>query len=75
MKNRELKPCPFCGGKACIRFCRHTYTIPTYAVETGEEEYWVVRCEKCSIQYPAWGHPKTEQEAIEIWNRRADDGT
>ncbi len=58
MKNKiELKPCPFCGGMASIR----------------AERYWQpamrknVICTKC---YANSGWFKTENAAVEMWNRR-----
>ena len=58
----ELKPCPFCGGKA---FC--TNVLPTY----GCDVMYRVFCEDCNINTPSkW----TEEKAIEAWNRREEDG-
>lgn len=55
----ELKPCPFCGGKAKIR----------------SEKYWqpnVRRNVICTNCFANTGWYKTEDEAIEAWNRRAE---
>lgn len=62
----ELKPCPFCGcGEAGTKW---------------HSGYWSVRCgynhdstqsEHC---FQDWGEFATEKEAVEAWNRRADDG-
>lgn len=56
----ELKPCPFCGGKADAQ---NTYAIGV----------WEAFCTVCGAHtgYPAGGC--TEAEAIEAWNRRAND--
>ena len=51
----ELKPCPFCGGKAELSY-RYLF-----------ECFWVV-CEQCGTESAAFG---TEDGAIEAWNRRA----
>ena len=59
MSEIELKPCPFCGGKAEIEF------------STICPELCSVLCRKCKIEtYGA----KNIQQATETWNRRADNG-
>ena len=50
----ELKPCPFCGGKA--------EAIRVYANE------WYVQCTICPCTMI--GGYYTEKEAIESWNKR-----
>ena len=61
----ELKPCPFCGGKALLSH-DHTGLGTSY-----------VRCEKCGLEsirfYKSFDHA-SDDEAAEFWNRRADDG-
>lgn len=64
----KLKPCPFCGGEAMIVFC-------------GYDSVPQVRCNNClalmggdSKSYSAVKGDlffKTQDEAIEAWNRRA----
>jgi len=56
----ELKPCPFCGGKAYF-----------YNYDKGYEEnnYFMIWCDNCECaETPQF---KTEQEAIFAWNKRA----
>lgn len=54
----KLLKCPFCGGKARLR-----KVIDNCFVECG----------KCWAHGPnVLGCEKTEEEAIEAWNRRAD---
>lgn len=58
----ELKPCPHCGGKAKV----------------GCEKYWQPRVSRriiCAKCYSSSGWYSTEEEAIEAWNRRCNDGT
>lgn len=57
----ELKPCPFCGGEAKIR----DYSTPDTDPEID------VFCTNCGGQTFVY---ETEGEAIEAWNRRAEDG-
>lgn len=62
----ELKPCPFCG-------CDEAGTKWHYG-------YWSVQCgynHDCTPSahcFQDWGEFQTEIEAIEAWNRRADNG-
>ncbi len=62
MAKYELKPCPFCGGKARL----------IYAYQMT-----AVKCQKCKVlgkpvlDYYEQGDGKAE--AIEFWNRWADD--
>ena len=65
----ELKPCPFCGGKAVLD---HKY-------DRGIYQYSYVRCENymCRIEGKAFAvQPSYSADdfAIEFWNRRAKDG-
>ena len=55
---KELKPCPFCGGKA--------------EIEMDDSWYWNyhVLCQECKIGTDCY---ETADEAIEAWNRRADE--
>lgn len=55
-----LKPCPFCGGVAKIRFF--------------ERKYYRVSCEDVECECVAEsGYHLSEKEAIDAWNRRAED--
>ena len=57
--NETLKPCPFCGG------------MPIAVVDDETEGDFGVKCFVCGgCIYP---EKKTLDEAIEIWNRRAND--
>lgn len=59
----SLKKCPFCGGKA-----RYVYSMPLNYVE----------CTKCkalgAIIVDAYEQRDGKKEAVDAWNRRADDG-
>jgi len=59
---KELKPCPFCGGKAFVR-----YVMPCSTVQ----------CEKCGASTGVFSDWYEEadgrQKAIYAWNRRAND--
>ena len=64
----ELKPCPFCGRKPS-KVKQHY--IPGTALI-----YYTVECKaqasKCLVK-PKTTFCKTEEEAINAWNRRAGD--
>lgn len=59
----DLKPCPFCGGKAKIDEW-HNFDKDLFTVECACNN-------KCNVR-PMTHFCKTEQEAIEAWNRRAE---
>ncbi len=57
MSNR--KSCPFCGSEQTI-----TWHIGHY------DKPWVNECCKCHALGP---HAATEQEAVELWNKRVKE--
>ena len=62
----ELKPCPFCGGKAEIE---HEYIFGF--------EYSTIKCEKCRVKTAPIKVSFTyssDERAAEAWNRRTNDG-
>ena len=61
MENRELKPCPFCGGKEVeIKGLDHFGIMVFNAM-----------CKKC---YATGGVARTQEQATQAWNRRAENG-
>ena len=60
----KLKPCPFCGGDAEIRM--NTF---------GDSEVGYYRAVCFGKEAHCLDHwSDTREEAIEIWNRRVEDG-
>ena len=59
---KELKPCPFCGGKAVL----HEYK--TYKDHAMVYQYYVA-CRDCGTENPALGVNSAE-EAERRWNHR-----
>ena len=66
----ELKPCPFCGGKAKL-YATITRTYPNHC-----KHYCY--CEKCYATGESFSDLENDGssvfKAIEAWNRRADNG-
>ena len=56
----KLKPCPFCGGEAEVREAKYL----------GLKGF-VVTCLKCGIETRLMAG---KNQAVWLWNRRADDG-
>ena len=51
----KLKPCPFCGGEACIlEICGYDMPFEVFCGCGGRVAYY-----------------ETKEEAIDAWNRRA----
>ena len=77
---KELKPCPFCGGKAHIKILSKTYGNRKEGID------FKVKCEKCGVEanqayfFEIEFCPETElgirviederEKAIADWNRR-----
>ena len=61
MMNKELKPCPFCGGEAMLD-TRRVEDSTSYGVMC-----FTPGCCALNTIYP------TEEMAIQAWNRRTTD--
>lgn len=61
-----LKPCPFCGGEANI--CSYR----TYVNSSLVRKYYV-SCKVCGIELPTCQSSENKSDAINNWNRRAND--
>ena len=64
INTNELKPCPFCGGKAEIHDCGEFDNESLNILYNGESGAHCTQCNIATLPYP------NEQEAIEAWNRR-----
>ena len=89
MKETELKPCPFCGGEAELRFEN------PQLVEEGYRKYHLrasvfVKCKRCFFAREAYSafvdldidrmefvgsflESQPTKHVVKLWNRRADD--
>lgn len=66
MNNTELKPCPFCGKSAFTMLEEFSSGDKAwYVLHWGYEECYIKRC--------IGDYFDTEEEAVEVWNRRIDD--
>lgn len=76
----ELKPCPFCGGKAKV-----DKVHPSFMLKKLHYLYFAAGCTKCNVTTPLFrtkksGSPlmneyydeEAKQKAIEAWNKRVD---
>ena len=57
----EVKPCPFCGGKACLVVDPSLH--PRY-------RYYGIKCTECGIETKFYFKAEF---AVEEWNRRAEE--
>ena len=69
----ELKPCPFCGGKADTYDCEGEHdifdTITLGYVDTEHYTKYGVYCTECNCMI---AEQLTEQDAIDLWNTRTE---
>lgn len=70
----ELKPCPFCGGKATVMVCDGS---GSFYADIGTEVFFgrkmthcLTMCKKCGIRTKAY---LTRRGVFNAWNRRATD--
>ena len=68
----ELKPCPFCGGQARMKYGKYNL-LGAYGTEETERKWARVYCIKCGISQPIRINP-TKEQAIEYWNMRCENG-
>ena len=80
MKDVELKPCPFCGGKAKIVCCEYNMSNiyqsgPEYRIIHSHEENMNCPIAQYGIYDALIGvyTYNTKQEAAEAWNRRVNN--
>lgn len=71
--SEELKPCPFCGGKATLKAVTKSYGLTIwcacdcgartdgYCPDTNKEDDTIENIEEC------------KKRAVKKWNRRAND--
>lgn len=60
--NVELKPCPFCGGKASIYVSPFSGRVTAWCTNKG-----------CGVN-PFTCYTKEIDKAVSYWNRRISDG-
>lgn len=57
----QLKPCPFCGGKARLK---------TWVIDL--ETYYIVNCRKCEVK-PSTARHTNIKYAVKAWNKRGGE--
>lgn len=65
----KLKPCPFCGSTD-VEVINALEEQPEMELIGLTKDNWNVVCNEC---HAFGGTQRTEAEAIEAWNRRAND--
>ena len=68
MEQKELKPCPLCGGEVEIHGGLEEWQPTFYDPDSGGNPYYIV-C-KCGVSFEI-GYCERD-EIIEAWNRRAE---
>lgn len=66
----ELKPCPFCGGEAEELYIKRKKLFAKF-FPPYTSHFAYIRCKVCVATS---GLKWTRENAIEAWNRRADNG-
>lgn len=59
----KLKPCPFCGGKSWV-----------LKIPNESNKKYVVVCKDDDCGASLGNYSETREEAINAWNKRADNG-
>lgn len=71
----ELKPCPFCNGKAKVKVCdgsgHYCADVETVFAYGRRMTHCLIRCEKCGVKTKAY---LTRRGVFNAWQRRADNG-
>jgi hypothetical protein len=69
----DLRPCPFCGGKAA--FGTVTYGEKTVAYQHWDQDtFHKINCIICGTDNCGLVGHRTQSDAAEHWNKRATDG-
>ena len=69
-KIKELKPCPFCGGKAFIISATHreVYDVFPNGLKAGYIEMFMARCSICGASSD---YSRSLENVAALWNARA----
>lgn len=72
MSEIQLKPCPFCGADAQLYVIPYGAITPLYDVECTRCSARIGRTRETFQASKGYLHFKSEQEAAEAWNKRAE---
>lgn len=65
MNTEEMKPCPFCGGRAAVR-------IRTFDIFNNEAYVECTKCKARTNAVPAGVKYTAVDRAKQLWNERTD---
>jgi Lar family restriction alleviation protein len=65
-----ILPCPFCGGEARINQTTYSNKENSIVKLNGTNVFYGVNCISCGADTRGLVGSKTEQEAIDRWNKR-----
>lgn len=69
-QKNDLKPCPFCEGKAKRKSARYNLR-GAYGTKETEKHWYGVYCTKCKISQPIRVY-ETREASDEAWNNRVN---
>jgi hypothetical protein len=79
MATKELKPCPFCGGKPSVMSCDGSGTFYSFLSDSGKTNFmygrkmshFLIKCQKCNVRTKAYA---TTKGLFNAWQRRLSNG-
>lgn len=78
MKEKELKPCPFCGGKAFLKDGKPetfgTFEALVICKNCSASVVGVSRINFATHRFEKNGYDTAQKQAVKAWNRRSDNG-
>ena len=71
----NLKPCPFCGGKAQVKVCdgsgNFCADVGTVVLFGRQMSHCLIKCQRCGVKTKAY---LTRRGVFNAWQRRKGEG-